>query len=117
MTDLFKSGGYYPSEESEEIRIGAEKAHRMHYKDHDKPLINRCKFELFACLSCFDIDVDLIMYVVGLDDKERAAAKQSRTIRSRSPTLRKTETQDIYRTFLDVPDGQGGYLNEGIATP
>ena len=30
--------------------------------------------------------------VVGLDEKEKAAAKQTRAIRSRSPTLRKTET-------------------------
>ena len=29
----------------------------------------------------------------------------SRTMRSRSPTLRKTETQDIYRTFIDLPEG------------
>ena len=27
-------------------------------------------------------------------------------MRSRSPTLRKTETQDIYRTFVDLPEGQ-----------
>ena len=55
---------------------------------------------------------------MGLDDKERAAVKQTKTIRSRSPTLRKTETQDIYRTFLDVPEGQGAYYErEVIATP
>lgn len=27
-------------------------------------------------------------------------------MRSKSPTLRKTETQDIYRTFIDLPEGQ-----------
>ena len=26
-------------------------------------------------------------------------------MRSRSPTLRKTETHDIYRTFIDLPEG------------
>lgn len=30
----------------------------------------------------------------------------SKAVRSRSPTLRKTETQDIYRTFVDLPEGQ-----------
>ena len=55
---------------------------------------------------------------MGLDDKERAAIKQTKTIRSRSPTLRKTETQDIYRTFLEVPEGLGAYYErEVIATP
>ena len=29
----------------------------------------------------------------------------SKAVRSRSPTLRKTETQDIYRTFVDLPEG------------
>ena len=56
--------------------------------------------------------------LVGLDEKEKAAARATRTIRSRSPTLRKTETQDMYRTFLDMPEGQGtGLYNDAIATP
>ena len=57
---------------------------------------------------------------MGLDEKEKAAAKQTRTIRSRSPTLRKTETQDIYRTFLDVPEGQVAgamFVDDNVATP
>ena len=39
-------------------------------------------------------------------------------MRSRSPTLRKTETQDVYRTFVDFPEGQtaGGafFSNENV---
>lgn len=45
---------------------------------------------------------------VGLDEKERPVPKTagSRAMRSRSPTLRKTETHDIYRTFMDLPENQ-----------
>ena len=48
-----------------------------------------------------------IRNVEGLDEKERPMNKtaMSKAVRSRSPTLRKTETQDIYRTFVDLPEG------------
>ena len=48
-----------------------------------------------------------ICVVEGLEKKEKTYNKTaaSRAIRSRSPTLRKTETQDIYRTFVDLPEG------------
>ena len=32
-------------------------------------------------------------------------------MRSRSPTLRKTETQDVYRTFVDLPEN---YASGGV---
>ena len=35
--DLFSSGGYYPPEDAV---TGAEVAHRLHFRDRDKPLIN-----------------------------------------------------------------------------
>lgn len=61
---MFKNGGYYPQDENKPVdsskvcdknngprdghghdgyRSGAEVAHRMYFKDHDKPLINNGK--------------------------------------------------------------------------
>ena len=70
MQDLFKSGAHYPNDQArpitceactkqskpldghghEQCRVGAEAAHRLYFKDHDKPLINRGKFSII-CLS------------------------------------------------------------------
>ena len=64
MDDLFKQGGHYPSDANlpakceacteqnrprdslghEHCRTGAEAAHRIYFKDRDKPLINRRKY-------------------------------------------------------------------------
>lgn len=90
MDDLFRSGAHFPSDNTlpgvceacskqvkpfdgrghEVCRLGAEAAHRIYFRDHDKPLINE----------------------VGLDEKERMPTKKDKLMRSRSPTLRKTET-------------------------
>ena len=61
MKDLFSNGAYFPNNEAEvcskmglpkvptdghghdECRIGAEAAHRLYFKDRDKPLINEGK--------------------------------------------------------------------------
>jgi len=115
MEDLFKSGAHYPNDlvlptmcnacakqqkpsdgrGHAACRAGAEVAHRTFFKDRDKPLINRGKsFE--QLLSLFAL--------VGLQEREKVV-KTQRIVRSKSPTLRKTETQDIYRTFIDYPEG------------
>ena len=46
MDDLFKNGAHYPNNYvgmTDGLEIGAEAAHRIYFKDHDKPLINKCK--------------------------------------------------------------------------
>jgi len=43
MNDLFTNGAHYPGNHADEGKCGAEQAHRIYFKDHDKPLINECK--------------------------------------------------------------------------
>ena len=56
----------------------------------------------------------------GRYEKRKAPVKTQKAIRSRSPTLRKTETQDVFRTFVDYPENQGAggvfFANEHILT-
>lgn len=73
----------FDEKEHEGCRTGALEAHKLYFKERDKPLVNK----------------------TGLEDKERVGAKTQKIMRSRSPTLRKTETHDIYRTFVDIPEG------------
>ena len=64
MDDLFRSGAHFPSDGTlpkvceacskqkkpfdgrghEVCRLGAEAAHRVYFRDHDKPLVNCCKY-------------------------------------------------------------------------
>mmetsp|Transcript_12962 Transcript_12962/g.15394 ORF Transcript_12962/g.15394 Transcript_12962/m.15394 type:complete len:101 (+) Transcript_12962:3-305(+) len=47
FSDLFRSGGYHPGKDvtDEDHRTGAEAAHRIYFKDRDKPLINKVGLE------------------------------------------------------------------------
>ncbi len=70
--------------------------------------VSQIRFDYFS--------LTFILCVVGLDEKEKVVSKIVKVMRSRSPTLRKTETQDVYRTFVDLPESYapGGvmYMNE-----
>lgn len=72
--------------------------------------VSQIRFDYFS--------LTFILCVVGLDEKEKVVSKIVKVMRSRSPTLRKTETQDVYRTFVDLPESYapGGvmYMNEQI---
>lgn len=37
---MFKNGGFYPKSEVDQ-QVGAERAHRKHFADYDKPFINK----------------------------------------------------------------------------
>lgn len=117
--DLFSSGAHYPPTDTipttceactkqhkpfdlkghADCRAGAEVAHRMYFRDHDKPLINVGKC---SCGKC-NITSHLLFFrtIVGIEKRNPISIQQKHAMRSRSPTLRKTETQDVYRTFVE----------------
>ena len=45
MKDFFTNGGFYPPEENS--KTDAEAAHRLYFRERDKPLVNDGKSSLF----------------------------------------------------------------------
>ncbi len=43
MNDLFTNGLHYPKDDQVEGTCGALPAHRLYFKDRDKPLVNKSK--------------------------------------------------------------------------
>lgn len=87
----------------------AERVPRLHTGSTSKTMTNRLLIDVSARNKTFMLISFIILTAIeGLEEKEKVYSKTVGSrggIRSRSPTLRKTETQDVFRTFVDMPEG------------